>query len=671
MRLLLGILLFVGFSASGQIVFDKIVHDFGIIKEHGNPVEFKFYFNNNFDHPIELKSVEPSCGCTVANFEKKLIPAKTRSWITLQYDPNGRPGYFLKPAEIIFKYGEQEYPRDIAVKGFTSNNQSQSYLSDHQNQLHIEIAPLMHHIKYSDRWNTHLHPKFQTFVNDITFIIDQYDFVELEVNLMLTDTNQLSHHKQQITQFKELIRQELTRRNYPDFSVGFIFKTDILGSDDPETSSVLMVYPKDFVNHFIEESIISYTKKKEVSSVPKGLKRRMIHYTDIVPKDKKFYQTETFERFIKRATRGYMSHGQLWFGLSIYSNTETNSKALSKIEKRIKNMLIDEGLEAEFIYQLPTDTLNDELEIVRLAEYLPPAQPDNNSQKIDSLLFYQLFSSEQNSEYLETDGRVIQNLPAYFQQIKNYVKRVDTTNVHFIQMMDHVIDLIKDNKKIELVMESSASKAPAQVDVDNIYVARIRATESKEIIKKYMMDRGLLEEDIVFKETIPLISGPEYDLQHYIPQYYYYFQYLKLIPVYKVPEKLFSIPPYKVHMVKNSVDLMEDSKIFQSFLDKIALRIQEQGYVKLVIESSSSKVPTSYKIGKNEHLSYHRAQQAKNKIYEGVKARGFNPSKVIIVEERILVQGPDYEKSMSPDDERFKPFQYIKVLTADQIFEKQ
>ncbi len=671
MKSILSILLFIGFSASGQIVFDKIVHDFGIIREDGTPVEFQFYFNNNYDHELELKSVQPGCGCTVANFEKKIIPAKSRSWITLQYNPKGRPGYFLKPAEIIFQHGDESYVRNIAVKGFTGNYQSEQFLQKETGQLSIEIAPLLHSIKYSDRWNVHHNERFQTFVNDITFVIDQYDFVELTIELGLADTAKLNQYLDELTVFKQLFKKELIKRNYPEFSVGFVFKTDLLQSDSPEEKlGVLSVYPQDFVNHLIDESIILDTSEVVVDEGPIGIKRRMIHYMDIMP-DTKFSKTLEYERFIKRAVRSYMSHGQFWYGLNTYTSTEVELKQLNKIQKQLRKSLLAEGLEEEFIHQMPLDTLMDDLKVIRLAEYLPPAEKDTTEKQIDSLLFYQLFSSKTTSEYLETDGQVVQNLPAYFQQIKNYVKRVDTTNVHFIQMMDQIIDFIKDGKKIELVMESSASKAPAQVDVDNIYVARIRAKESKEIIRKYMMDRGLHAEDIVFKETIPLISGPEYDVMHYLPQYYYYFQYLKLIPVYKVPEKQFSIPPYKVHMVKNSVDIMDDSRIFQSFLDKIALRIQEQGYVKLVIESSSSKVPTSYKIGKNEHLSYHRAQQAKNKIYEGVKARGFNPSKVIIVEERILVQGPEYKRSMDPEDEQFKPFQYIKVLTADQIFEKQ
>ena len=74
--------------------------------------------------------------------------------------------------------------------------------------------------------------------------------------------------------------------------------------------------------------------------------------------------------------------------------------------------------------------------------------------------------------------------------------------------------------------------------------------------------------------------------------------------------------------------------------------------------------------GKNQHLAYHRAQQAKNMIYEGIKARGFNPAKVVFTDERFLEQGPPFSfRDDNTTDEKYMPFQYIKILPTENITE--
>src|SRR5210317_867941 len=151
-------------------------------------------------------------------------------------------------------------------------------------------------------------------------------------------------------------------------------------------------------------------------------------------------------------------------------------------------------------------------------------------------------------------------------------------------------------------------------------------------------------------------------MQKYLPQYYYYFQYLKVIPTYANQSKHFYISPYKINFNTNSTELLAESNQFQKFLDQLARRIMEQGYVKLIIESSTSKIPAGVKYGKNVHLSYYRSQEAKNKVYEGIRARGFNPSKIVFTEERLLVQGPKFKYGDNKNDDKYMAYQYIKIL---------
>lgn len=65
--------------AIGEFKFDNETHDFGNIPQN-KPVTHEFRFTNVGDAPIILASVNPSCGCSVADFSKTPVkPGDTGS----------------------------------------------------------------------------------------------------------------------------------------------------------------------------------------------------------------------------------------------------------------------------------------------------------------------------------------------------------------------------------------------------------------------------------------------------------------------------------------------------------------------------------------------------------------------------------------------------------------
>lgn len=56
----------------------------------GQVLQIHFRFKNTGDQPLVIKSVQPSCGCTVADFPKEPIPPGGEGEITGSFDSKGR-----------------------------------------------------------------------------------------------------------------------------------------------------------------------------------------------------------------------------------------------------------------------------------------------------------------------------------------------------------------------------------------------------------------------------------------------------------------------------------------------------------------------------------------------------------------------------------------------------
>ena len=80
--------------------FDKIVYDFGEIKEADGPVTHKFEFLNTGSEAVILKNVRASCGCTTPSWSKKPVLPGHKGFISAIYNPAHRPGKFNKTVTI-------------------------------------------------------------------------------------------------------------------------------------------------------------------------------------------------------------------------------------------------------------------------------------------------------------------------------------------------------------------------------------------------------------------------------------------------------------------------------------------------------------------------------------------------------------------------------------------
>lgn len=104
-----------------------------------------------------------------------------------------------------------------------------------------------------------------------------------------------------------------------------------------------------------------------------------------------------------------------------------------------------------------------------------------------------------------------------------------------------------------------------------------------------------------------------------------------------------------------------DEPGFKSFIDRAFQIAQKTGRITFSIESSSSTVPTK-KFKSNLLLTKKRSADAKQRIIKAMKLGGFDEGLIFFLEDKNLIQGPEYKKDALENVKEYEMFQYVKVL---------
>ncbi|MEM0962971.1 MAG: DUF1573 domain-containing protein [Bacteroidota bacterium] len=124
MRLLVLTLLLAS-TAAGQprFAFEAATHDFGRIAEVGGFAETIFRFENAGDAPLRITRVDATCGCTTPSWSTGDIEPGGSGFVTVAYDPDGRPGPFDKTVRV--SAGDAE-PVVLRVEGVVESALAQT-----------------------------------------------------------------------------------------------------------------------------------------------------------------------------------------------------------------------------------------------------------------------------------------------------------------------------------------------------------------------------------------------------------------------------------------------------------------------------------------------------------------------------------------------------------------
>lgn len=87
-------------KAATTIEWIDSVKNLGKINQ-GQKLQIAFRFRNSGNNPLVIEAVNPSCGCTVADYPKEPIAPGQESQITGSFDSNGRQGLQHKELTVI------------------------------------------------------------------------------------------------------------------------------------------------------------------------------------------------------------------------------------------------------------------------------------------------------------------------------------------------------------------------------------------------------------------------------------------------------------------------------------------------------------------------------------------------------------------------------------------
>ncbi|MDE6396277.1 MAG: DUF1573 domain-containing protein [Muribaculaceae bacterium] len=87
-------------AAGPRIEWLSTLHDFGAFREADGGATASFRFINTGDAPLVVTGARANCGCTTPKFPREAIAPGDTASIEVTYDPEGRPGRFVKKVYV-------------------------------------------------------------------------------------------------------------------------------------------------------------------------------------------------------------------------------------------------------------------------------------------------------------------------------------------------------------------------------------------------------------------------------------------------------------------------------------------------------------------------------------------------------------------------------------------
>ncbi len=394
-----------------------------------------------------------------------------------------------------------------------------------------------------------------------------------------------------------------------------------------------------------EENVIYYYQQKEVNKKINN-------------------KSEDYEVLLKRATKVALMHKKVKLLITIY-HPEPDfefEKLLRNAYETLQKDLMETGLPQQSIIFLdPKVELSSQeqylqISIVNEDSYLIPMANENILAEVP-------MNVNGKIEKVRINSAQQLALPVYFQAFRNGLRDIDTSSTNFKAFLEELTNQIRGKEElIEFKIVSSASKwVYATDDFDNGYIANLRGNNSLETLMNELNKNHINTKKLTTDLQVKVI-GPAMNKRNYVPFFYRQFQYLKIIPVYKVDVNETKGALGFVNYYNESREAMDPrQKQFYSFVDQLSYLIKNKGFVKIRLEGSSSKTGKSSRDSK-EKLAYTRIEDLKDNLERELYKRGVNPQRLLISEEITLLQGPEANKGTA---EEYRKAQYVKAIIVD------
>lgn len=677
-------------SQSLNVHFDSYIWDFGYIKESDGKVMHNFSIRNDETNSVEIEQITTSCGCMAPFISKKVIPPGETATIKIEYDPSGRPGRFIKSAEIKIKGKSQTQTYFINLKGIVIEKEILPEYVENWEFAELKIKPCYFPLVSETDFRFLNQTALQNFINDLTYEIDQHNFATVKLELYKNNSMNADEFAESVfTPLKKFIITELIRRNYSRNQVGFSDNAFVkCDSTLNHSLAILKVSSLEMNDDQIRESGFFPDEKKGAAyfnqlaaqkqtedslRLKKFTGRTYTQQNNLSNIDSK---NENYQKFIQQSAREVLMNGVINLRVAIESHAMKNKtgserkkeEAIAlKIQQRIARDLQAEGIpDDKIIFALPkiiisNNTAGEKKLIVsnynQLAEESKFSRLDMWLAKNDTL-----YRPGQKPRPNSGITAPFQDLPTYLQYCSKGKTETDTSKRDFAIWCKAMSAVMNSGRKLIFLIESSESNTPSVKKTDPNLIARKRSEFITAYLKNYFHRAGISENDFRFMDPVNVARGLSFESREFGVSFYEKYQYLKIIPLYDtIQDHTADVFPYQINFKYNYFEIPVQSDVFQVFINRLVPEINQTGYVKLIVESSSSRVKTD-NFSSNDALSFSRIEDLRNKLYEEIIRRGLDPRRIIITEERSLVQGPPYLNGDNKMNPVFQPYQYIKII---------
>lgn len=702
MRYSLFLLFFVSISAHSQnldVRIDNSIHDFGYIKEVDGKVFAEFEFQNYSKFKISVFKVISSCGCAIATADDGWINPQEKGKIKVSYDPTGRPGKFVKSFEIQFVSDSLKKSAFLNIRGYTIEKELlETYVDNLYEGTELMIKPYETTLISGSDLRFLNDEKWQHFINDITFEIDQNDFANVRLEMTIDNrTDSVCKMAKEIYPIvhKNIIA-ELEKRKYHSWSVGF---SDSPCKENTKSESIiggeLKILSRDYNNDTIAESGF-YFSGKEVD-----LSKFSLEYRDSIDFKKKIItqfafseikflnpeKNRDYNNYLNVLNRRILLDKKALTGLivEVKCRKQDQEKVKQKILNSIKPIYAKINLDADntgaiiskIFYSVPEINFVDD-STLKSGKYIQkpwklnlfyPELEDESLNEFEQFANQNTAGNKNLTDFLTQTGfkAPFQNLPV-LELTHTGIFSFDTTTPLFKSWINIMKQEWKNNQRIELLIESSIGRSPVVKASESEYLSRKNAKKISDDLLKIISQAGIPDSIFEIKIVSTIVQGSTYVGKEFDLSFNQKYNFLKIIPKFSKIDKALKVAliPYQITFNNNSFDLPVETAIFQNFISRLVVLLENEGMINIIIESSSSKIPsTIYK--NNELLSFFRAEESAQKVKEEIRKRGYDPTRVIVSELRTLVQGPDFKYESDRNKYSYDKYQYVKIIPLELI----
>ncbi len=203
-------------TGSPKLVVPEKVKDFGTVPQ-GEHLKATFELKNEGDAPIEVRSVRPTCGCTVADYDKEIAPGKSGA-ITATVDTTNFNGPIAK--SLLVLTNDPEVPNlSLVVKA--------------EVQPHVEVLP-----RPLVRFNAIQGDEAVDKVTLASAMGEDFSITGIDSNVPYVSATSRKLAKDEQVPGKGTPQYEVTLSLAPDAPVGPLNATVTVHTDDPKAKDV-------------------------------------------------------------------------------------------------------------------------------------------------------------------------------------------------------------------------------------------------------------------------------------------------------------------------------------------------------------------------------------------------------------------------------------------------